>query len=231
MWVFCTLQVSGPWRGVLLDIFQRGLPGRTLPLIQPDSSAASAPGVDGSAQNNALAIEVGRDDPANQDDSTYHHAADLDQTQAQIPLPDDEDNLLPFAPEDPILDDTTTAVNIQGNDSMHQTFGEGEISNFEGSVSVLEGDETMVTASEFEQDHLTSRTAKMIGTLRTGFASTGNKSLSYNTMTQNKTRRTAAACLFELLVLKSKDYVDVNQDSAYSDITVSPMPLLLGPSR
>eukprot|EP00041_Stephanoeca_diplocostata_P041787 m.8921 g.8921 ORF g.8921 m.8921 type:complete len:620 (+) comp6777_c0_seq2:212-2071(+) len=220
---------SGPWRGALLDIFQRGLPGRTLSLAKPDTGTAIG---DGAARDEAaLAIEVGRDDRGNLDDSTYQ-PADLDQTDGQVPLPEDDDHLLPFAPADPALDDTTNGTNNQENGSFqHQTFGEGDVSNFEGSVSVLEGDETMVTASEFEQDHLTSRTAKMIGTLRTGFASTGNKPLSYNTMTQQKTRRTAAACLFELLVLKSKNYVDVKQESAYSDISVSPMPLLLGPSR
>ena len=46
-------------------------------------------------------------------------------------------------------------------------------------------------------------------------------------MTAGKNRRAAAACLFEMLVLKTKDYIEVKQDEPYADITVTPTDMLL----
>jgi cohesin complex subunit SCC1 len=59
----------------------------------------------------------------------------------------------------------------------------------------------------------------MIQSLRTGFDSTDT--LSYNDLTRNKNRRVAAVCLFELLVLKTKDYVEIEQDSPFADISIT----------
>ena len=60
----------------------------------------------------------------------------------------------------------------------------------------------------------------MINSLRLGFENVDE--LSYNDMTRNKSRRTAAACLFELLVLKTKDYIEIEQSAPFADITVTP---------
>ena len=59
----------------------------------------------------------------------------------------------------------------------------------------------------------------MIHSLRQGFDVVDE--LSYNDMTKNKSRRTAAACLFELLVLKTKDYIQIQQDVPFADITIT----------
>ena len=88
----------------------------------------------------------------------------------------------------------------------------------------VEGEE-LQTAEEYEQDHLTRRTVKMMSQLRAGFEVADE--LSYNDLTRNKSRRTAAACLFELLVLKTKDYVEIVQDAPFADITVTPTQLLM----
>ena len=85
--------------------------------------------------------------------------------------------------------------------------------------------EELQTAEEYEQDHLTRRTVKMMSQLRAGFEVASE--LSYNDLTRNKSRRTAAACLFELLVLKTKDYVEIVQEAPFADITVTPTELLM----
>jgi chromatin segregation and condensation protein Rec8/ScpA/Scc1 (kleisin family) len=51
--------------------------------------------------------------------------------------------------------------------------------------------------------------------------------LSHDQITEGKTRRTAAAVLFELLVLKTNDYIDVEQLEPFDNITVTPTQLLL----
>lgn len=62
---------------------------------------------------------------------------------------------------------------------------------------------------------------QMIESLQKGFEDSKTGALSYNKMTQKKSRRTAAACLFELLVLKTKDYIDIEQDSPFGDLTIT----------
>ena len=45
--------------------------------------------------------------------------------------------------------------------------------------------------------------------------------LSFSAMTQSQSRRAAASCLFELLVLKSKGFVDIKQKKAFGDIAIT----------
>lgn len=46
--------------------------------------------------------------------------------------------------------------------------------------------------------------------------------LSYNKLSAGCSRRTAAGVFFEMLQLKTWDFVDLNQDKSYGDITVAP---------
>ena len=65
------------------------------------------------------------------------------------------------------------------------------------------------------------RVADFRESLQKGFEDSPTGTLSYNKMTQKKSRRTAAACLFELLVLKTKDYVHIDQDAPFGDVTIT----------
>ncbi|KAJ1921788.1 sister chromatid cohesion protein 1 [Mycoemilia scoparia] len=49
-----------------------------------------------------------------------------------------------------------------------------------------------------------------------------NPKLSFNDITDGARRRDAVKLFFELLVLKTKDFVDVEQSDAFGDITISP---------
>lgn len=64
-------------------------------------------------------------------------------------------------------------------------------------------------------------TAKVLGFLRQSMQE--EPSTSYGHMTRNtKSRRTAAACFFEILQLKTLNFIDVNQSLPYGDIQVTP---------
>ena len=45
--------------------------------------------------------------------------------------------------------------------------------------------------------------------------------VSYNTLSDGVSRRTAAGFFFELLQLKTLNYIELNQDESYGDITIS----------
>lgn len=86
-------------------------------------------------------------------------------------------------------------------------------------------DQPLADADELDDAHITKRTQQMMANLRAGFKDADE--LSYQGITEGRPRRTAAAVFFELLVLKTKDYVDVEQPEPYADITIRPTELLL----
>ncbi len=63
------------------------------------------------------------------------------------------------------------------------------------------------------------RTEKMRDTLQEHFQQAD--ALSFNAMTAGQTRRQAACALFEVLVLKSKGFVNVKQPKAFGDIKLT----------
>eukprot|EP00035_Acanthoeca_spectabilis_P023278 m.448629 g.448629 ORF g.448629 m.448629 type:complete len:577 (-) comp19688_c0_seq1:1630-3360(-) len=203
------LTLGGRWKGKALQAWEHGLK-TTLSLPQAPEIADEDE------------IELGRHNVL--DDSTY-------QPPDEVPMPEEmppvefEEMPMPFEAEQNPIDETVDEPSragsaVLGNDT---TMG----SDFAEDPSVLhsrveeELEEEQITSTEFGEDHLTSRTKKMIESLQKGFEDSKTGALSYNKMTQKKSRRTAAACLFELLVLKTKDYIDIEQDSPFGDLTIT----------
>ena len=54
-----------------------------------------------------------------------------------------------------------------------------------------------------------------------------SESIRLQQFTAGKTRLDAARWFFELLVLKSKDFVELEQTQPYADICIRPRPLLM----
>jgi len=199
--------VSGRWGPHLMKVWQRSKNFKATDAMMASSEE----------------VELGRRNasPEKQDQ------LGLDETLDQLPqdeLPElPQDDQLEF--EQPIMDDPSI------NATLDNTAGDSRLDDTSmGPVdSILfdePNDEVQVSASEYsQQDHLTRRTAKMMTSLRAGFESTD--SLSFESMTHKKSKRTAAACFFELLVLKTKDYVDIKQRAPYEDITITPMDSLI----
>ena len=75
-----------------------------------------------------------------------------------------------------------------------------------------------------DAEHLTERTRRMVDSLRESFED--SETLDYHTMVQGKSRRTAAVCLFELTVLASMNFVQVQQKSPFGPIAVNATELL-----
>eukprot|EP00042_Codosiga_hollandica_P049289 m.569987 g.569987 ORF g.569987 m.569987 type:complete len:535 (+) comp57845_c0_seq2:33-1637(+) len=76
------------------------------------------------------------------------------------------------------------------------------------------------SASQARVAGWSQRTQKMKDALQTHFEQ--EPSLSFKTMTTNQTRRAAAASFFEILVLKTKGFIDVAQPGAFADVTLTP---------
>jgi len=182
-------------------------------------------------------IEVGRREPASHDQSDLGAFGDAADQTNDVSIVDQ--SALDFVPE--MIPDETRFEGDMDNTTMneskmlddtglmgHNDSVEASILDFTNASQAdvtQDGGEQLVTSEEYEQGHLTVRTQKMMTSLRTGFET--KESLSYEGMTAGKDRRAAAACLFEILVLKTKDYIEVQQDEPYADITVTPTDLLL----
>lgn len=141
-----------------------------------------------------------------------------DQTfEEEAPVPTDE----PVEFEAPLMDDSldnSMAQSRLDDDSVNQSHFDSTM--FNESREDTDGD-TLVTASQYsQQSHLTKRTTKMIENLKAGFENVDE--MSFADMTDRKNKRVAAACFFELLVLKTKGYIEVDQQEPYDDIKITP---------
>jgi len=67
----------------------------------------------------------------------------------------------------------------------------------------------------------TAHTQQVLSMLKTNMPKGASASLSFDSLSAGCSRRTAAGVFFELLQLKTWDFVDVDQKEAYGDISVS----------
>lgn len=242
---------GGRWKGKALKSWQRGFANANANNSSNNvlESLPNLPRAD-----NADEIEVGRREtrlsaanasdfqPIDDQVDDMMNAAPADEQQYE---PDVVNEI------DVTRDEDGGAVNHQNNDATNATnattsFNATNTSLFNATFATDNGDDQDVsrirmdsrdvdprdvedeqyqTAEEYEAGHMTRRTAKMIEMLREGFEA--ESELSFNDLTRGKTRRTAAACLFELLVLKTKDFVQLQQDAPFADITVTPAPEIM----
>lgn len=206
---------GGRWKGKLKRAWERGF-ATALPHLPRADDADE--------------IELGRRNPAA--DDTDFRPAEADEMAAgpADELPPFEPDM-PFEPEPPAeidetRDDDRSALGAAVDTTFATDFGD-DPSASRGDPREAE-EEQFQTAEEFEAGHMTRRTVKMIEMLREGFEE--EETLSYNELTRGKSRSTAAACLYELLILKTKDFVQIEQMAPFADITVTPAAELLNPA-
>lgn len=60
------------------------------------------------------------------------------------------------------------------------------------------------------------------GMLKNNMTTAEDGSLSFNNLSVGCSRRTAAGVFFELLQLKTWDFINVDQNEAYGDIVITP---------
>ena len=195
-------------------------------VTKPRAAFAPTSGADASREDD---IELGRDPdqqlddfmPADMDLPEIDNGP-LDQDLSMIEpeqIPQDESNFMGgddsrFGGDASGLDQTLDSATANASAVASSAF------EFSG-----DGEDRLVTSEEYEEEHLTKRTQKMMTSLKAGFEEADE--ITYNGMTAGKNRRTAAACLFELLVLKTKGYIEVVQPEPYADITVTPTDALM----
>jgi hypothetical protein len=115
------------------------------------------------------------------------------------------------------------------NDDYYASDGEGEVvgTAFEGAASGASGaaaadDADAAAATPGKSTSWSQHTQRMHTFLARNFdAQAGVTELSFATMANDKARKVVAATFFELLVLKSKSYVELHQDKPYADILVA----------
>lgn len=209
---------SGRWKGKLSRVWNRGFATKL-------SHLPPAEDVD--------EIEVGRRNPA------------AEESDFRLGIPDDvapgpADDLPPFETEELFEPEAPPEIDVTRDDdpslphdaTIDSTFAtdfgdEMPVSRIESRDAEEEEDE-LQPIEEHESGHMTKRTVGMIGMLRQEFDVT--ESVSYNDLTRGKSRRVAAQCLYELLILKTKDYVQLEQSAPFADIAVTAAPEILNPA-
>jgi cohesin complex subunit SCC1 len=81
------------------------------------------------------------------------------------------------------------------------------------------GDELVSSTSKWHK-----HTVKVYNMLKKSMGDEEGKApqLSFDNLSKGCSRRTAAGVFFELLQLKTWDFVELNQDESYGDIQISP---------
>lgn len=145
-------------------------------------------------------------------------------------MPDMEDHPMPMEDEaglstsqtslghavDLELDPTTTS----GVDFDLLSVNEDEI-NYDQNATEEEVTPPMVSTTAVSHKWH-PHTVKVLGYLRQHMDVTTGETSSYRAMTQKTTsRRTAVACFFELLQLKTLDFIQLEQDIPFGDVTVT----------
>eukprot|EP00522_Entomoneis_paludosa_P005606 CAMPEP_0172451550 /NCGR_PEP_ID=MMETSP1065-20121228/9552_1 /TAXON_ID=265537 /ORGANISM="Amphiprora paludosa, Strain CCMP125" /LENGTH=723 /DNA_ID=CAMNT_0013203513 /DNA_START=73 /DNA_END=2244 /DNA_ORIENTATION=+ len=168
--------------------------------------------------------------PVQEDDEEMSQAA---QDEEAFPPQDDED-APPIFPDDdeppplPEEDDEEEAGNASGRNSsfdlgLVNAFGDEDWGNAgpeEDEDTRQEAGDELVSSNSKWHKH-TRRVYSLLKERMDGDEAKETH-LSYNAMTEGCSRRTAVGVYFELLQLKTWDFIELNQDDPYGDIIVSP---------
>jgi len=158
------------------------------------------------------------------DDEEEPFQAPDDDEEAPPVFPDDEEEAPPL-PEDDEEEESPGARQSSLSLGLVNSFGDEEWGNMdagdEGDTRQSVGDELVSSNSKWHK-----HTIKVFSLLksRLGDAEGMEPHLSYNALTEGCERRTAVNVYFELLQLKTWDFIELNQDEPYGDIIVSPGP-------
>lgn len=213
----------------LLAMFTRNYVTTPRPEEPPSSAGAAANGEESAQQQNDD-IEVGRN-PDQEDLAYLPEDGDLPplENEAGNMTGNDMSTFEPDQlPDDSILgDESRFGGNASGLDETldSATANASAVASSAFEFSGIDGEEHLITSEEYEEEHLTKRTQKMMSSLKAGFEDADE--ISYAGMTAGKNRRTAAACFFELLVIKTKGFIDVKQPEPYADIIITPTDALM----
>ncbi len=156
----------------------------------------------------------------------------------EFPAPEDEDIPMPFdneeeeeefpPPEEGFAEDMVgMASPTKSIDSKKSDFSLGAVNDLEGDLEDeprQEQGDNLVSSSTKWHKH----TVKVLGMLKRNMDAIDEdkdgedkvKELSYNKLSYGTSRRTACGVFFELLQLKTWDFIEMTQDKSYGDIKI-----------
>ncbi|RLN94884.1 hypothetical protein BBJ28_00002445 [Nothophytophthora sp. Chile5] len=165
--------------------------------------SANSAALDGTVTTGSCDGSILRDEEDNQFEFADMGPTEVEREEAGYP---DYDIGAPFEPEDHDLEDLNVDIELGAvNDLRGNTDGPVEVDHTDAS-----------TAQHKWHPH----TVKVMKVLRKSLHN--KEEVTYKQLTRKtRDRRTAAALFFELLQLKTLDYVDVAQSEPYADIKIS----------
>ena len=189
-----------------------------------DMDATSVPGID----DDEPMMELPQDD-----DEEVPFPSIEEEEEAPI-LADDEEPPLDVPEEDIDMDESDEKL---GNSNSKSSLDLGLVNSL-GEDMQWDGEEQEEDERQEAGDEIVSsnskwhkHTLKVYSLLKSRMAPVGTLNaeteekephLSYNALSEGCSRRTAVGVFFELLQLKTWDFIEVDQDTPYGDIVVSP---------
>jgi len=130
---------------------------------------------------------------------------------AEQPL-DEFDEMMP-EPERPSISTQDSVFSLGAVNDLEREFLQKE----DQSLRQEQGSELALSSSKWH-----AHTVKVLEIIKRNLED--QDSLSYQSLTKGCTRRTASGFFFELLQLKTWDFIDVNQEGSYGDVMITPGP-------
>ena len=184
-------------------------------------------------------IEIGRHNEGNQNADDSRLSMDIPEEEKndqeeEFPQDFDEEMPNPFDAEDDklageqqVADDNIIAMAspARSEESQRSSFSLGAVNDLEEEISgesrQEQGQDLVKSSSKWHK-----HTVKVLDMLQKNMTSDEDgklaKELSYDRLSHNVSRRTACGVFFELLQLKTWDFIELSQEKSYSDIKIAP---------
>lgn len=144
----------------------------------------------------------------------------MDEEEEEDRLAQEQEGGVPFADDMFAMQSPARSV-----DSQRSSFSLGAVNDLEKEIAgerQEQGEELATSESKWHK-----HTVRVLGMLNKNMTTdTGHEtlpnSLSYDKLSYGVSRRTACGVFFELLQLKTWDFIELGQEESYSDITITP---------
>ena len=170
--------------------------------------------------NNVIPKHINKKKEVESKNTSYHTAAN-------------EDNMLPMDNDIPLQDENVfnpiEGDSYDASNNFHQTREssvmpdvdegqeENEIENTEYAAKY--SGETSKENNNFSHEKLDQKTSKLLEVFRKALQS--KSSINFNDFSRGFSRHQASTCFFEMLQLKNWDYINVEQDEPYGNVTIT----------
>merc|ERR1711971_1497491 len=138
---------------------------------------------------------------------------DMPRTEEQI-SPREFDEMIP-EPERPSISTQDSTFSLGAVNDLEREF----LQKGNQDTRQEQGSDLALSSSQW---HV--HTVKVLEIIKRNLQDEERDNLSYRSLTKGCSRRTASGFFFELLQLKTWDFIDVRQDESYGDVLITPGP-------